>query len=43
MDKPRIVLLNSPANVGKSKAMEYMKEKGLNLTYASCKEPLHNP
>lgn len=41
MNKPRIVLLNSPANVGKSKAMEYMKEKGLNLTYASCKEPLH--
>lgn len=41
MNKPRILLLNSPANVGKSKAMGYMKQKGLNLTYASCKEPLH--
>ena len=37
----KIVLFNSPKNVGKSKAIEYLKTKGVNLISAECKEPLH--
>ena len=38
----KIILFNSPKNVGKSKAIEYLKSKGVNLISAECKEPLHN-
>ena len=38
----KIILFNSPKNVGKSKAIEYLKSKGVNLISAECKESLHN-
>lgn len=37
----KIILFNSPKNVGKSKAIEYLKSKGINLISAECKEALH--
>ena len=37
----KIILFNSPKNVGKSKAIEYLKSKGLPLISAECKESLH--
>ena len=38
----KIILFNSPKNVGKSKAIEYLRDKGVSLISAECKEPLHN-
>lgn len=38
----KIILFNAPKNVGKSKAIEYLNSKGLNLISAECKESLHN-
>lgn len=38
----KIILFNSPKNVGKSKAIEYLNSKGLSLISAECKEALHN-
>lgn len=38
----KIILFNSPKNVGKSKAIEYLKSEGINLISAECKEALHN-
>lgn len=37
----KIILFNSPKNVGKSKAIEYLNSKGLGLIPAECKEALH--
>lgn len=37
----KIILFNSPKNVGKSEAIKYLKSKGINLISAECKEPLH--
>lgn len=37
----KIILFNSPKNVGKSKAIEYLNSKGLNLISAECKKALH--
>ena len=37
----KAVLLNAPAKVGKSEAMKYLHRQGHNLTYRSCKDPLH--
>jgi hypothetical protein len=38
----KMILFNSPKNVGKSKAIEYLNSKGLSLISAECKEALHN-
>lgn len=38
----KIILFNAPKNVGKSKAIEYLNSKGINLISAECKEALHN-
>ena len=38
----KIILFNSPKNVGKSKAIEYLNSKGLSLISAECKESLHH-
>lgn len=38
----KIILFNSPKNVGKSKAIEYLRDKGVSLISAECKESLHN-
>ena len=37
----KMVLFNSPRNVGKSKAIEYLRSKGVYLISAECKEALH--
>lgn len=37
----KMILFNSPRNVGKSKVIEYLNSKGYNLTSAECKESLH--
>lgn len=37
----KIVLFNSPRNVGKSRAITYLNDKGYNLIPAECKEALH--
>lgn len=37
----KIILFNSPKNVGKSEAIKYLKTKGINLISAECKESLH--
>lgn len=38
----KIILFNSPRNVGKSRAITYLNSKGYNLISAECKESLHN-
>ncbi len=38
----KIILFNSPKNVGKSKAIEYLRDNGVSLISAECKEPLHS-
>lgn len=38
----KIILFNSPKNVGKSKAIEYLRDKGISLISAECKESLHS-
>jgi hypothetical protein len=38
----KIILFNSPKNVGKSKAIEYLNSKGLSLISAECKSSLHH-
>ena len=37
----KIILFNSPRNVGKSRAITYLNSKGYNLIPAECKEALH--
>ena len=38
----KIILFNSPRNVGKSRAITYLNNKGYHLISAECKEALHN-
>lgn len=38
----KIILFNSPKNVGKSKAIEHLKSKGVPLISADCKDSLHD-
>lgn len=38
----KIILFNSPRNVGKSRVIEYLNSKGYNLISAECKQSLHH-
>lgn len=37
----KIILFNSPKNVGKTEAIKYLRSKGVDLVSADCKEALH--
>ena len=37
----KIILFNSPKNVGKTEAIKHLRSKGVPLVSADCKEALH--